>query len=132
MSERGRDGLLADVGAGAAVTFVLSFLPCSSVLGGAVTAFRRESGYLGGFGLGVAAGAAAAVPLLALFVPALFVAGWLGFGVAPSSPAYGVFVALVFAFFCLYTVGLGGVGGLVGVWARDNTTWDLDPARWLT
>ena len=71
------------------------------------------------------------VPLLALFLPALTIAGWLGFGIPPSSPAYGLFLALVGTFFLLYTVGLSAVGGLGGIWARQNTDWNLDPERWL-
>jgi hypothetical protein len=71
------------------------------------------------------------VPLLALFVPALYIAGLLGFGISPSSPAYDVFLGLVFGFFLVYTVGISALGGLCGVWARSNTDWDLDPGRWL-
>jgi ABC-type transport system involved in multi-copper enzyme maturation permease subunit len=71
------------------------------------------------------------VPLLVLFVPSLVIAGLLGFGIPPSSPGYGIFLALVFVFFLLYTVGLSALGGLGGTWARANTDWNLDPVRWL-
>jgi len=77
------------------------------------------------------AGVAAPVPLLALFVPSLFIAGALGFGIPPSSPGYGLFLAVVFAFFLVYTVGLSALGGSVGAWARANTGWNPDPVRWL-
>ncbi len=48
----------------------------------------------------------------------------------PRLPLY-LFLALVFVFFLLYTVGLSAVGGLGGVWTRANTDWNLDPIRWL-
>lgn len=123
--------MFVDAGMGALVTIGLSALPFSPAVGGAVTAFRRDGGYLSGFGVGFVAGFLAMLPLLALFVPALATAGFLGFGVPPSSPAYDVFLALVFLFFLLYTVGLSALGGVTGVWIRDNTAWDLDPARWI-
>lgn len=122
---------LVDVGIGALVTFALSFLPFSSVLGGAVTASRGNGGYRSGLGLGLAAGVVAMVPLFALFAPALAIAGMLGFGIPPSSPAYEVFLAIVLALFALYTAGLSALGGLASVWIRDNTDWELDPARWI-
>lgn len=123
--------LVRDAGWGAAVTVVLSVIPFSPIVGGAVATSRRESGYVAGLGVGAVSGVLAGIPLLALFVPALIIAGLLGFGIAPSSSAYSVFLAIVFGLFGLYTVGLSALGGIGGVWARDNTDWDLDPARWL-
>lgn len=123
--------LVRDAGWGAAVTVVLSVLPFSPLVGGAVATNRRGSGYLAGFGVGALSGVAAAVPLLALFVPAIFVVGLLGFGIPPSSPNYGVFLALVFGLFGLYTVGLSALGGVGGVWVRRHREWDLDPSRWV-
>ena len=120
-----------DAGWGALVTLALSIFPFSSVVGGAVAASRHGGGYASGLWLGTLAGVAASAPLLALFVPSLFIAGALGFGIPPSSPGYGLFLAVVFAFFLAYTVGLSALGGLVGAWARANTDWNPDPVRWL-
>lgn len=122
---------LADAAVGAAVTVGLSVIPFSSVIGGAVAANRHGGGYANGAWLGLLAGTVATVPLLVLFVPALYIAGALGFGVPPSSPAYDLFIALVVAFFLLYTAGLSALGGLVGAWANAHTDWSLDPSRWL-
>ncbi|QIO23308.1 DUF5518 domain-containing protein [Haloarcula sp. JP-L23] len=122
---------LVDAGWGALVTVALSFVPFSSVIGGAVAANRHGSGYASGLWLGLLAGVGAMVPLLVLFVPALSIAGALGFGIHPSSPAYELFLALVFAFFLAYTVGLSALGGLGGVWVARHTEWQLDPGRWL-
>lgn len=123
-------GVISDVGIGALVTVVCSFLPFSSVLGGTVTGFRAGDGYLSGFGVGLAAGVVAMVPLLVLFLPALVIAGWLGIGVPPSSEGYRLFLTLVVLLFVAYTAGLSAVGGVAGVWIRDNTTWNVDPAEW--
>ncbi|WP_135303164.1 DUF5518 domain-containing protein [Haloarcula amylovorans] len=122
---------LMDAGWGALVTLVLSMIPFSSFVGGAVAAHRHGSGYATGLWIGMLAGIAAMVPLLVLFVPALYVASVLGFGISPSSPAYDLFLGLVFGFFLAYTVGLSAVGGLGGAWTRRHTDWNLDPNRWL-
>lgn len=122
---------LVDAGWGALVTVALSFVPFSSLVGGAVAANRHGGGYISGVWIGLLAGVGAMVPLLALFVPALYIAGSVGFGIAPSTPAYDLFLALVFTFFLAYTVGLSALGGLGGTWARRHTEWSLDPGRWL-
>lgn len=124
-------GLLRDAGWGAAVTVVLSIVPFSPVVGGVVASHQRDSGYGAGVGVGILSGILAAIPLLALFVPAIAIVSVLGYGIAPSSPAYGLFLALVFGLFGLYTVGLSALGGAGGVWARRHREWDLDPSRWL-
>jgi hypothetical protein len=116
---------------GAAVTVVLSMLPCSSVLGGAVAAARYDGGYLDGLLVGGLAGVGAAVPLAVLFVPAVWIAGAFGFGVPPSAPGYGLFLAVLGALFLVYTVGLSAVGGVLGVRIEAETGVDLDPGTWL-
>lgn len=123
--------LLRDAGWGAAVTVVLSVLPFSPVVGGAVATHRGDGGYVAGVGVGSLSGFIAAIPLLALFVPALVIAGLLGFGISPSDPVYDLFLVIVFGLFGVYTVGLSALGGIGGVWARDNTDWNLDPARFI-
>jgi hypothetical protein len=126
-----RDGVLAAVGIGVLVTIALSFVPFSSVVGGATAASRRDCGYRSGLGIATAAGGVAMVPLGALFVPALWIAGALGFGVSPAADAYELFLGIVAVLFVLYTVGLSALGGVVGVWIRRHTRWDLDPLAWI-
>jgi hypothetical protein len=125
-----RDGAPFAALAGAVVTLVLSVLPFSPVLGGAVAAVRYDSGYVAGLGVGALAGVVAAVPLGVLLVPAMWLVSYLGF-IARSSPAYGVFVALVVGLFLVYTVGGSAVGGLVGVAVDRHTDRDFDGSRWL-
>jgi len=122
---------VTNAGIGALVTVALSFVPFSSVAGGAVAAANHGGSYRTGLWLGTLAGVCAMVPLLALFLPALYIAGLLGFGIPPGAPGYDLFLALVFTFFLLYTVGLSALGGLGGVWIPAHTDWDLDANRWL-
>ncbi|MFC6864967.1 DUF5518 domain-containing protein [Halomicroarcula sp. GCM10025817] len=122
---------LVDAGWGALVTLALSVVPFSPVVGGAVAANRHGGGYLTGLWLGTLAGVIAMLPLLVLLVPAVYIAGVLGFGIPPGTPGYGLFLALVGLLFLCYTVGLSALGGLGGVWVSANTDWDLDPQRWL-
>jgi hypothetical protein len=125
-----RDGAPFAALAGAVVTVVLSVIPFSPVVGGAVAAVRYGRGYAAGLGVGALAGVVAAVPLAVLLVPAVWLVSYLGF-FAPSSPAYGVFVALVAGLFLAYTVGGSAVGGLAGVALDGHTDRDLDASRWL-
>ena len=121
-----RDSALVAVGVGAAVTVAFSFVPFSSVLGGAAAGARREGGYGWGLAAGTATGVTAAIPLGILFAAAFAIVAYLGFGVPPSSPAYDLYLAIVALLFLLYTLGLSALGGVVGVWIRANTTWNLD------
>lgn len=125
------ESLTADATVGAVVTLAVSFVPFSSIGGGLVAGHRRSGGYLAGIASGTLAGVLAAVPLVVLFVPAMAIAGRLGFGMAPSSPAYDLFLAIVGALFLVYTVGLSALGGLLGTWTRAHTEWRLDPVEWL-
>ena len=95
------------------------------------TAHRHGGDYTDGLWLGTLAGVAAMGPLLVLFVPTLYVASLLGSGISLSAPGYDVFLAIVFLFFLLYTVGLSAVGGLGGTWTRRHTDWNIDPVHWL-
>lgn len=127
----GRDGVAVTVAYGGLVTVVLSFVPFSPVFGGAVAADRSaRGGYLAGLTVGLLAGVVAAVPLALLFVPALRIAGILGFGFGPGSLVYDLFLAFLGGFFLVYTGGLSALGGLVGVWVRDHTDRRLDPLAW--
>jgi len=126
-----RDGWPYHAAVGAAVTVVAAVIPFSPLVGGAVASYRAESGWIGGLGVGTVAGAFAGLPLLVLFVPALAIAVWLGFGIQPGAPGFELFLAIAFGLFVAYTVGLSAVGGVGGVWVRRSTRWNLDPGRFL-
>lgn len=111
--------------AGAVVTVVLSVVPFSPVIGGAVTARRYDRGYARGVGAALVAGLLAAVPLALLVALALWIVVLLGVGVPPGSPGFGVFLAIVGVFFLAYVLGGSGVGGAAGVWTERNTDWTV-------
>ncbi|MFB6308869.1 MAG: DUF5518 domain-containing protein [Haloarculaceae archaeon] len=128
-----RDSLLYDAGVGAAVTLLLTLspLPFTPLAGGAVASYRRRCGWLAGAGAGLLSGIVVSIPLLVLFVPIFAIVTWLGFGIQPESPAFELYVGLVFAIFFAYTVGLSLLGGIGGVYAHRYTDWNLDPGRFF-
>jgi hypothetical protein len=107
---------------GAAVTVVATFTGFAPLLGGAVAGYlNRRDGPL----VGALSGAIAAVPvlflavLLASMLAAVPVVGDMGIelGMGPGLIGSMGLVALVVAvaFFLVYTVGLGAIGGYLGV-----------------
>ncbi|WP_049924206.1 DUF5518 domain-containing protein [Halopiger djelfimassiliensis] len=108
---------------GAVVGIVLSFIPFSTVIGGAVAGFLEGPNGRNGAIVGALAGAVTFVPFAAM---ALFMLGIVGFGMGVTAvPIEGfAFVLLVTALLSmtvlLYTVGLSLVGGYLGAYlARE-------------
>jgi hypothetical protein len=109
---------------GGVVAVVLSFVPFSPALGGAVAGYLQGED---GVRVGAASGLVAAVPTLALF--ALF-AVFLGF-VGPGAAEFLVLLAVALVFWFGISAALGAVGGVVGVALADEygpTTRNADPA----
>ena len=110
---------------GAAVSVVLSFLPFSPVVGGAVAGYLEGSD---GARLGALAGVFAAIPMFGLFFlvgGALF--AFLGFGEAAlGSLAVAFAVVLLVA---AYSLALSTVGGMLGVYLRDEFGDDVERLR---
>lgn len=104
---------------GAIVGVVLSFIPFSTVLGGAVAGFLEGPDGRRGAAAGALSGAIAFVPIAGLF---LLVLAILGFGVSAAAvPLEGVALAAVAMAVAsmialLYTVGLSIVGGYLGAY----------------
>lgn len=113
-----RSGTLLDALVGAVTMVLLSPVPFSPVLGGAVAGYlhRRE-----GLRVGALAGVLAAVPVVvavtlvvAFFVPVVAVPGDGGVGLGPLAGVGALgFAALLLV--TLYTAGLGALGGYLGV-----------------
>lgn len=110
----GRTVIHAFIGAVAAV--ILSFVPVSTVLGGAVAGFLEGPDTRDGAIAGALAGAITFVPFAGI---ALFVLGFIGLGIGAAVPAEG-FAIVFFAFamismvVLLYTVGFSLLGGMLG------------------
>ena len=104
---------------GAVVSVVLSFIPFSPVIGGAVAGYLEKGDHNQGLRVGGYSGAIAAIPLV-LLAGAIIVLGTFGVIVAPGEAIrtllgillLGVLIVVVIG---AYTIGLGAVGGYVGV-----------------
>lgn len=103
---------------GGIVAIVLSFIPYSTVLGGAVAGYLEGGTLRDGAVVGAIAGIVALVPLT---VVALFLLGVFGLFAGLAGVAAGLLVVLVLAVGLVYTVGLGVVGGVVGAYLADRS-----------
>lgn len=103
---------------GAMVGTLLGFVPLSPALGGAVAGYLDPDPAASGFGVGIAAGLFAALPVVVvtLFVGGGLVAG-LPAGLVPPATAV---LAVAVLFSLAYLVGLSALGGYLGRWVRDN------------
>ena len=104
---------------GAVVSVVLSFVPFSPVIGGAVAGYLEGGDRSQGLRIGGYSGAIAAIPLV-LLAGVVIILGTFGVIVAPGEAVrtllgvllLGVLVVVVIG---AYTIGLGAVGGYIGV-----------------
>lgn len=108
---------------GAVVGVVLSFIPFSTVVGGAVAGFLEGPDDRAGATVGALSGVISFLPVAAFGV---FILGFLGFGMGIAAApfegfAVAAFVVLAFALIVfLYTVGLSLLGGYLGAYlARE-------------
>jgi hypothetical protein len=108
---------------GAVVGIVLSFIPFSTILGGAVAGFLEGPNERDGLLAGTLAGVITFVPIAAIGV---FTIGFVGFGMGVAAvPAEGfVFVSFMIlaaiSFALLYTVGLSLLGGYLGAYLAQE------------
>lgn len=114
---------------GAVATVVLSFVPLSPVLGGALAGYLQEGETGSSLRVGALSGAIAVIPMIGvlLLFGGIFALLPLGFAAADGGlgiPAGALSVVVLFALFVLfvvavlYTVGLGALGGLLGGYVR--------------
>lgn len=110
-------GTLVHAIVGAIVGILLSFIPFSTVIGGAVAGFLEGPAHREGALAGALAGAITFLPVAGI---ALLAFAFVGFGTAfaafPIEGAVFLLVAVLFGFatILIYTVGLALVGGLLG------------------
>ena len=101
---------------GGLVGVVLSFVPLSTVLGGAVAGYLEGGRPEDGLKAGAIAGLVMFVPIA--FVLYLFLLIVLGLGGAPT--AFGIAGIVVLFVSLLYTLGFGILGGYLGTYLRDE------------
>jgi hypothetical protein len=120
-SSPSRDGSFVNALIGAVATVVLSFVPFSPALGGAVAGYLQGEDRNLGLRVGALSGLIATIPV-ALLV-GLFVAVFGVFAVVPGNGTGGaartlvgllVLLGLVLLVVAVYTVGLSALGGYVG------------------
>ncbi|MFU8866628.1 DUF5518 domain-containing protein [Natronococcus sp.] len=100
---------------GGAVGIVLSFVPLSPVLGGAVAGYLEGGDTDDGLKVGALAGLVALLPIALIGFFLLFL---LGFGGTPA--AFGILGLVGLFFVAIYTVGLGALGGVIGVSVEEE------------
>ena len=111
---------------GGIVAVLLSFLPFSTVLGGAVAGYLEGGRRDDGLRVGLYAGIVALLPLVLILVTVgTFIFGFVGMGHGPMAmglPGAGfAFFVFGFLFLAVYTVGLSAVGGWLGNYVKTDT-----------
>jgi len=112
---------------GAAVSVVLSFTGFSPLLGGGVAGYLQGGDYEEGVKVGLLSGVISSIPFLLFFslVASFLFAGSLfagGFGAA-GGILFFILIGLVFSL--VWTVGLGGLGGYLGVYIAKETEFSM-------
>ncbi len=102
---------------GAVVSVLLGMIPFSPVLGGGVAGYLEGGDSRTGIRVGAIAGVIAAVPLTLFVIVGVVVAAFV-----PDGGVFGFLVLIlgVIVGVIAYTAVLSGVGGLVGVYARNE------------
>ena len=103
--------------AGALISSLLSFIPLSPILGGAVAGYLNPNPESSGLGIGTTAGVFGSLPLLVVII---FTSVGLILS-APSETAAAVVtaVSIVLLLILPYFVGLSAIGGYLGGWIRQ-------------
>lgn len=101
---------------GAIAGIVLSFIPLSTVLGGAIAGYLEGGTPEDGLRVGAIAGAIMLLPFALFGLVALFLFGFFG-----GAPFFFLFVGgAMFTVAVVYTVGFGALGGYLGRYLRDE------------
>lgn len=102
---------------GGVIGVVLSFIPLSTVIGGAVAGYLEGGDYVAGAKVGAIAGLVALIPFLFLIGIVLI---WIPLATGPAGVGIAVWAAVMFALFfgLVYVIGLSIVGGILGAYVK--------------
>ncbi|MFC7232568.1 DUF5518 domain-containing protein [Saliphagus sp. GCM10025308] len=117
-SARDDSSTLINALVGAAAGIILSFIPLSTLLGGAVAGYLEGGEPNDGVKVGAIAGLIMLIPIV--FMGMFFGLFFLGFGARGAPIAFGLMAFFMLAFGALYTVGLSAVGGYLGIYLKDE------------
>jgi hypothetical protein len=99
---------------GGVVAVVLSFIPLSPILGGAVAGYLEGGDQRDGLVVGTIAGVIALIPFVLFGMLAAVIL------IAPGAVRLIPLLAVFLFFVAIYTVGLSALGGIVGIYVEDE------------
>ncbi|WP_058366284.1 DUF5518 domain-containing protein [Haloparvum sedimenti] len=109
---------LLNAALGAATAVVLSWIPFSPVLGGALAGYLQGGEPTDGAKVGALAGGIASLPMLFVLGLILFI---VPFVPEPGIAAVGVlFLLFAVAISLVYGAAFGALGGVLGIYVRDE------------
>lgn len=111
-------GTLIHAVIGAVAGTVLSFIPLSPLLGGAVAGYLEGGETDTGLKVGGIAGIIMLIPFV--FIGMFIMMFLLGFGPGGSVIAFGAVAVVMFLVSAFYTVGLSIVGGYLGIYLKNE------------
>lgn len=111
-------GTLVHAVIGAVAGTVLSFVPLSPLLGGAVAGYLEGGELTNGLKVGGIAGVIMLIPFV--FIGMFVLMFLLGFGPGSSAVAFGTIAIVVFVVSAFYTVGLSIAGGYLGIYIKTE------------
>lgn len=103
---------------GAAAGIILSFVPFSTLLGGAIAGYLEGGDTRDGLKVGAIAGTIMLIPiaLMGMFLMMFF----LGFGTGGAPLMFFFMLVMMLVFGAVYTVGLSAVGGYLSIYFQDE------------
>lgn len=117
----GKDDTLLNAVIGAVVTVVLSFTGISPLIGGGVAGYLQQGTHKSCAKVGALSGGIAFFPFLLLVFFGVVYLGILagGFGI-PGGVELLIIAFLFFPMIFLWSLGLGGIGGYLGAYLREE------------
>lgn len=103
---------------GAAAGVILSFVPFSTLLGGAIAGYLESGDGRDGVRVGAIAGVIMLIPMTLMGM--FFMFFFLGFGNPGAPIAFGIMAIFMLLISALYTVGLSAVGGYLGIYLKHE------------
>ena len=105
---------------GGIIGVVFSFLPFSTVLGGAVAGYLEGGDYTSGAKVGAFAGLIAFVPLVFIMGIMLFLLPMMAVPGPRSTGLFWVLFIFALCFAAVYVIGFSSLGGILGAYIKED------------